>query len=66
MHWLLDVGFKDDRSRYQTSHGAKNVAIVRHFAFSLVRADKREGSVKTKKKIRRLEPRLSLELLQLK
>jgi predicted transposase YbfD/YdcC len=29
MHWLLDVEFKDDLSRYRSGHGAKNMAIVR-------------------------------------
>jgi hypothetical protein len=28
MHWLLDVEFKDDLSRYRTGHGAKNMAVV--------------------------------------
>ena len=37
MHWLLDVEFKDDLSRYRSGHGAKNMAIVRRFAFGLVR-----------------------------
>jgi predicted transposase YbfD/YdcC len=32
MHWLLDVEFKDDLSRYRTGHGAKNMAVVRRFA----------------------------------
>jgi predicted transposase YbfD/YdcC len=50
MHWLLDVEFKDDLSRYRTGHGAKTVAIVRRFALGLVRANKRKGSVKTKRK----------------
>ena len=50
MHWLLDVEFKDDLSRYRTGHGAKNMAIVRRFALGLVRADKSKGSVKTRRK----------------
>ncbi len=32
MHWLLDVAFKDDLSRYRSGHGAKNMAAVRRFA----------------------------------
>jgi hypothetical protein len=38
MHWLLDVEFKDDLSRYRARHGAKNMAVVRRFALNLVRA----------------------------
>src|SRR6266404_2375554 len=39
-HWLLDVEFKDDLSRYRAGHGATNMAIVRRFALNLVRNDK--------------------------
>jgi predicted transposase YbfD/YdcC len=48
MHWLLDVAFGDDLSRYRTGAGAKNMAVVRRFALGLGRADKSKGSVKTK------------------
>jgi predicted transposase YbfD/YdcC len=58
MHWLLDVEFKDDLSRYRSGHGAKNMAIVRRFALGLVRANKSKRSVNSKKNSR-LEPRLS-------
>lgn len=50
MHWLLDVEFKDDLSRYRIGHGAKNMAVVRRFALNLVRANPQKGSVKTKRK----------------
>src|SRR6266496_3651886 len=32
MHWLLDVEFGDDLSRYRTGYGARNMAVVRRFA----------------------------------
>jgi predicted transposase YbfD/YdcC len=45
MHWLLDVEFKDDLSRYRTGHGAKNMAIVRRFALgSCAPKNQREAS----------------------
>jgi predicted transposase YbfD/YdcC len=50
LHWLLDVAFKDDLSRYRSGHGAKNMAIVRRFALDLVRAATSKGSVKTRRK----------------
>jgi predicted transposase YbfD/YdcC len=50
MHWLLDVEFKDDLSRYRTGHGAKNMAVVRRFALDLVRTTKTKGSIKTRRK----------------
>jgi predicted transposase YbfD/YdcC len=37
LHWVLDVTFKEDLSRLRTGHGAKNMAVVRHFALNLVR-----------------------------
>jgi predicted transposase YbfD/YdcC len=66
MHWLLDVEFKDDLSRYRNGHGAKNMAIVRRFALGLVRANKSKRSVKTRRKLAGWSPNYLLELLQLK
>lgn len=37
LHWVLDVVFNDDQSRLRTGHGAKNMAVIRHFAINLVR-----------------------------
>jgi predicted transposase YbfD/YdcC len=66
MHWLLDVEFKDDLSRYRSGHGAKNMAIVRRFALGLVRANKTKGTVKTRRKSAGWNPDYLLQLLQLK
>jgi predicted transposase YbfD/YdcC len=66
MHWLLDVEFKDDLSRYRAGHGAKNMAIVRRFALGLVRANKSKGSVKTRRKAASWNTDFLLELLQMK
>jgi predicted transposase YbfD/YdcC len=65
MHWLLDVEFKDDLSRYRTGHGARNMAIVRRFALGLVRANKARGSVKTRRKTASWSPDFLLQILQL-
>jgi hypothetical protein len=37
LHWTLDVVFSEDQSRLRKGHGAKNMAVVRHFAINLVR-----------------------------
>lgn len=66
MHWLLDVEFKDDLSRYRSGFGAKNMAVVRRFALGLVRADKTKGSVKTKRKSAGWNGSFLLNLLQIK
>ena len=65
MHWLLDVEFKDDLSRYRTGHGAKNMAVVRRFALGLVRANKAKGSVKIRRKRASWSPEFLLEILQI-
>lgn len=66
MHWLLDVEFKDDLSRYRTGYGAKNMAVVRRFALGLVRAKKSKHSVKTQRKSAGWSTDYLLELLQIK
>ena len=66
MHWLLDVEFGDDLSRYRTGHGARNMAVVRRFALGLVRANNHKGSVKTRRKTAGWSPDFLLQILQLK
>jgi predicted transposase YbfD/YdcC len=66
MHWLLDVEFKDDLSRYRSGHGAKNMATVRRFALGLVRANNSRGSVKTRRKTASWDPEFLIKLLQIK
>src|SRR5260370_8521581 len=50
VHWLLDVEFKDDLSRYRAGHGANNIAVIRRFALDPVRNLKPQGSIKTRRK----------------
>jgi len=38
LHWVLDVVFADDQCRLRKGHGARNMAVVRHFAINLVRS----------------------------
>jgi hypothetical protein len=66
MHWLLDVEFKDDFSRYRVGHGAKNMATLRRFALGLVRPNKSKRSVKSRHKAAGWSPDFLLEILQLK
>lgn len=65
MHWLLDVEFKDDLSRYRTGYGAKNMAVVRRFALDLVRQHKATGSVKIRRKRAGWDPGFLLNVLQI-
>lgn len=51
LHWVLDVVFKDDHARLRKGHGAKNMAVVRHFAINLVRAAADKKSIKLRRKV---------------
>jgi predicted transposase YbfD/YdcC len=57
LHWILDVTFGEDLSRLRKGHGAKNMAVVRHFALNLVRQvnDKRSIKLRRKRADRNLE-----------
>ena len=37
LYWTLDVTFNEDQSRLRKGQGARNMAVVRHFALNLVR-----------------------------
>jgi predicted transposase YbfD/YdcC len=50
LHWVLDVTFRDDQSRLRTGHGAKNMAVVRHFAINLVRTANDKHSIRLRRK----------------
>jgi len=65
LHWLLDVEFKDDLSRYRTGHGAKNMAVIRRFALDLVRNLKTKGSIKTRRKRAGWNTDFLLQVLQI-
>jgi len=50
LHWVLDVIFKEDLSRLRKGHGARNMAVVRHFALNLVRNADDKKSIKRRRK----------------
>ena len=51
LHWVLDVSFNEDQSRLRKGFGAKNMAVVRHFALNLVRSAKDKNSIKLRRKL---------------
>jgi predicted transposase YbfD/YdcC len=63
LHWVLDVVFADDQSRLRKGHGAKNMAIVRHFAINLIRAATDKKSIKLRRKIAGWDPNYLAERL---
>jgi predicted transposase YbfD/YdcC len=56
LHWVLDVTFGDDQSRVRRGHGAKNMAVVRHFAINLARAANDKRSVRLRRKCAAWDP----------
>jgi predicted transposase YbfD/YdcC len=54
LHWVLDVTFGEDKARSHTGHGPANMAVVRHFAFNILRsvADKRSLKLRRNKAAR--------------
>ena len=56
LHWVLDVVFAEDQSRLRKGHGAKNMAIIRHFAINLLRAATDKKSIKLRRKIAGWDP----------
>ena len=66
LHWVLDVTFGEDQSRLRKGFGAKNMAVVRHFAFNLVRAAKDKHSIRLRRKLATWTPIYLKQLLNAK
>ena len=39
LHWVLDMGFREDESRVRKENGAENLARLRHIALNLLKQD---------------------------
>jgi predicted transposase YbfD/YdcC len=63
LHWTLDMTFNEDQSRLRVGHGAKNMAIVRHFALNLVRQMPDKRSIKRRRKRASWDPQYLLQIL---
>jgi predicted transposase YbfD/YdcC len=63
LHWTLDVIFNEDQSRLRAGHGAKNMAVVRHFALNLVRQATDKRSIKQRRKRAAYDPQYLLQIL---
>ncbi|ALK10427.1 ISAs1 family transposase [Blastochloris viridis] len=63
LHWVLDVTFGDDQSRLRTGHGARNMAVVRHFAFNLLRAVTDKKSLRLRRKRAGWDPEYCAQVL---
>ena len=52
LHWVLDVAFREDDSRIRQGHAPENVAMLRHLALNLLKADKsKKAGIQARRKI---------------
>ncbi|MGL5116348.1 MAG: ISAs1 family transposase [Beijerinckiaceae bacterium] len=63
LHWTLDVVFHEDQSRLRKGEGAANMAVVRHFAFNLVRQAPGNAPLKRMRKRAGWKPEVLLQIL---
>lgn len=51
LHWVLDMGFREDEARHRAGNLAQNFTTLRHFALNLVKhaPDRRLGVANTRK-----------------
>jgi predicted transposase YbfD/YdcC len=40
LHWVLDIGFREDESRIRKNHGPQNFAVLRHLALNALQQEK--------------------------
>ncbi len=50
LHWVLDVGFDEDRARNRRDHGPENLAILRKLALNVLRSARPDISIRRKRK----------------
>ena len=39
LHWVIDMAFREDESRIRTGNAPSNMAVLRHIALNIIRAD---------------------------
>jgi predicted transposase YbfD/YdcC len=50
LHWILDVGFREDQSRTTQGYSGENLAVIRHLAVNLLSQEKSaKGGTKAKR-----------------
>ena len=40
LHWVLDIGFREDKSRIRAGNAAENVNVLRHIGTNLLKQEK--------------------------
>src|SRR5882724_8684566 len=64
LHWVLDVVFREDRSRVRQEHAGANLAMTRRVAASLLNRAPGKGSGVTKRLKAGWDDRYMLQVLQ--
>ena len=64
LHWVLDVGFREDRSRTRDLNAGANLALLRRVAVSLLKAATKKGSIHTRRLAAGWDDEFMLEVLQ--
>jgi predicted transposase YbfD/YdcC len=64
LHWVLDVVFREDRSRVRQGHAGSNLAMIRRVAASLLNRAPGKGSGVTKRLKAGWDDRYMLQVLQ--
>ena len=54
LHWVVDVVFHDDLARLGSGVGPQNMAVVKHMAMNLIRHPRDKHSLKSRRKLGRL------------
>lgn len=66
LHWSLDVSFAEDQCRARAGYSAQNLAVLRHLALNILKADQtKKLSIKTKQKCASWDHPYLLKLLQI-
>jgi predicted transposase YbfD/YdcC len=50
LHWVLDVGFDEDRARNRRDHGPNNLTTLRKLALNVLRSARPDLSIRRKRK----------------
>ena len=49
LHWVLDVTFKEDRSRIRSGHGSENMGLLRRLSINLLKQEPSKQSIAQKR-----------------
>ena len=61
LHWVLDIGFREDESRIRAGNAAENMNVARYIGINLLKQEKScKMGIASKRKKMRLRPGISV------